>query len=99
MEEPLETHEERMARGPPAFHAFVPGAVGDGREPVGRLRGVEVVVGADARLGCELARSGGSSRLIHGSVKVVVVYVLHDAGPMRRAGRSTNAFPADRSDR
>lgn len=47
-----------MARGPLAFHAFVPGTVGDGREPVERLRGVEVVVGADARLGREPARSG-----------------------------------------
>mgnify|MGYP000499029559 CR=1 FL=1 len=84
-EEPLGTRGERMALGPPAFHAFVPGAVGDGREPVGRLRG------ADARLGCESARSGGSGRLM-----AVAVYVLLDAGSMRRAGRSTSACPAGR---
>lgn len=63
-EESPEPGEERMARGPLAFHAFVPGAVGDGREPVERLRGVEVVVGADACLGREPARSGGSRWLM-----------------------------------
>lgn len=82
-EEPLETRGERMARGPLAFHAFVPGAVGDGREPVERLRGVGVVVGADARLGCELARSGGSGRLM-----AVAVYVLLDILPRMNAGDS-----------
>lgn len=76
-EEPLRTRGERMARGPPAFHAFVPGAVGDGREPVGRLRG------ADARLGCESARSGGSGRLM-----AVAVYVLLDILPRMNAGDS-----------
>ena len=76
-EESLETREERMARGPLAFHAFVPGAVGDGREPVGRLRG------ADARLGCESARSGGSGRLM-----AVAVYVLLDILPRMNAGDS-----------